>query len=343
MKKVAVCRSTLFQQRGGEDEYANWLNKHSIPYEYLDCYSTDIVTKFDDYDALVWHYSNFMNADLMEAQNILDIATSRGLKVYPDHNTAWHFDDKIAEMYALQSVDAPIPKSWVFYDLEKCLHWLANDAKYPLVAKLRRGSGSNNVKLLRNATEAKNYAKHMFSKGYSPAQSLVYKTYSKAQSTHSMDVLRSRIKRIPKFLKSWKYSKGMPNEIGYCYFQEFVDNAGYDIKVAVVGDKCSFLLRKTRKGSFKASGGGDIFYDKKLINDEIVKSAFKTSEDLNTQCMGYDYVLDKENQKGYIVEMCHGFDHEAIASCGGYWDKDLVWHDEPLDVVDEIMKQIIDE
>lgn len=343
MKKIAVCQSTLFQKRGGEDGYAAWLRQHDIPYEYLDCYDSGVISKLGDYSALIWHYSNFMNADLMEAQHILDIAASKGLKVYPDHNTAWHFDDKIAEMYALQSVNAPIPKAWVFYDLERCLNWLGSEAKYPLVAKLRRGSGSNNVKLLKNAAEAKHYARHMFSRGYSPAQSLVYKTYSKAQSTHSVGVLKSRIKKIPKFLKSWKYSKGMSNEIGYCYFQEFIENTGYDIKVAVVGDKCSFLTRRTRKGSFKASGSGDITYQKEWITEDIVRSAFETSEKLNTQCMGYDYVVREADQKGFIVEMCHGFDHEAIADCKGYWDRDLVWHDEPLNVVTEVLEMLVKE
>ena len=343
MKKIAVCQSALFQKRGDEDSYAAWLREHDIPYEYLDCYDSNVISKLDNYSALIWHYSNFMNADLMEAQHILDIAAAKGLKVYPDHNTAWHFDDKIAEMYALQSVNAPIPESWVFYDLERCLHWLDNEAKYPLVAKLRRGSGSNNVKLLKSAAEAKSYARHMFSRGYSPAQSLVYKTYSKAQSTRSVDVLKSRIKKIPKFLKSWKYSKGMSNEIGYCYFQEFIENNGFDIKVAVVNNKCSYFLRKTRVGSWKASGGGDFYYDNQAMNESIIGSALDAAERLKMQCVGFDYVVRKSDQKGFIVEMCHGFDPDAIYQCGGYWDRDLVWHDEPLNVQAEMLEELLKE
>ena len=342
MKPVAICQSELFRKRKDEDSYEEWLKKNNIPYENLDCYSSDIISKLDNYSALIWHYSNFMNADLMEAQHILDIAEEKGLKVYPNHNTAWHFDDKIAEMYALQSVNAPIPESWVFYDLDKCLNWLEKEAKYPLVAKLRRGSGSNNVKLLKNAADAKGYAKHMFHKGYSPAQSLAYKTYSKVQSTYSIDILKSRIKKIPKFLKSLQYSKGMVNEIGYCYFQEFIKNDGYDIKVAVANGKCSFLLRKTRKGSYKASGSGDIFYDKAYVTEQIISSAQEAAKALKMQCVGFDYVVRASDGKGFIVEMCHGFDHEAIAECGGYWDENHIWHDEPLDVADEIMKQIVE-
>ena len=43
-----------------------------------------------------------------------------GLKVFPDFNTSWHFDDKIAETYLLQSISAPIPQSYIFYNYEDC-------------------------------------------------------------------------------------------------------------------------------------------------------------------------------------------------------------------------------
>ena len=345
MKPVAICRNLLSQHRTNFSKlegWESWLDAHNIPWEYVDCYRYDIIDKLSDYSALLWHYSNFVNADLMEAQHILDIAEKKGLFVYPDHNTAWHFDDKIAEMYALQSVGAEIPESWVFYELDKCEKWLETEAKYPLVAKLRRGSGSNNVKLLKNVSEAKKYARRMFGRGISPTQSLAYKTYSKIQSTHDWKTFVHRVKQIPNFLWARRFGKGMPVEKGYCYFQEFIENIGYDIKVAVVGDKCSYLIRKTRKGSFKASGGGDISYEKELITDEIVRSAFETSDKLHTQCMGYDYVVRKSDQKGFIVEMCHGFDHEAIAGSNGYWDRELVWHDVPLNVGTEIIKTIVE-
>ena len=186
MKPVAICKSLLSRHKTNDaiaiPSWTEWLDEHGIPWEYVDCYDTDIISKLPNYSGLIWHYENYSNADLMEAQNILDIAASMGLKVYPDHNTAWHFDDKIAEMYALQAVGAPIPKSWVFYELETCLKWLENECKYPIVAKLRRGSGSNNVKLLKNYSEAKKYAKRMFGEGVSPAQSIVYKTFSKVQT-----------------------------------------------------------------------------------------------------------------------------------------------------------------
>jgi hypothetical protein len=193
---------------------------------------------------------------------------------------------------------------------------------------------------LKNAEEAKSYARRMCGKGDSPAQSLVYKTYSKVQSTHDWKTFKHRVKQIPNFLKARRFGKGMPVERGYCYFQKFIENAGYDLKVAVVGDKCSFLNRSVRAHDFRASGGGTIKYDKSCINEAIVRSAFKTAKALQMQCVGFDYVVDRNGGEGKIIEMCHGFDSDAIYGCGGYWDQDLVWHDDPLNAQTEILQTL---
>lgn len=347
MKPVAICDTLLSRHQKNNvvttPGWTHWLDEHDIPWEYVDCYSSDIISKLPNYSALLWHYENYSNVDLMEAQNILDVAESMGLKVYPDHHTAWHFDDKIAEMYALQAINAPIPQSWVFYEEDRCLKWLEMEAQYPLVAKLRRGSGSNNVKLLHTEKEAKQYAKHMFGKGYSPAQSLAYKAYSKVQSTRDLKTLINRVKKVPDFLWSRRFGKDLPVEKGYCYFQQFIDNNRYDIKVAVVGDKCSFFTRHVRKADFRASGSGDFFYDKTLVPEETVRSAFEAARKLQVQCIGFDYVVDATTKKGYIIEMCHGFDVDAVYSAGGYWTPDLVWHEEPLNVKAEILENMLQE
>ena len=346
MKPVAICKSLLSRHKTQGalkiPSWTQWLDEHNIPWEYVDCYDTDIISQLPKYSGLIWHYENYSNADLMEAQHILDIAESMGLKVYPNHDSAWHFDDKIAEMYALQAVNAPIPDSWVFYEYDTCAEWLERECKYPVVAKLRRGSGSNNVKLLNNARAAKKYAKRMFGRGYSPAQSVAYKTFSKVQSTRDWKTFVSRFKKIPDFLWSHRFGKGLPREKGYCYFQQFIPNANFDIKIAVVSGKCSFFTRHTRKGDFRASGSGDFFYDNTLLTDDIVRSAIETAEKLHTQCIGFDYVVDKNTKKGYIIEMCHGFDADAVYDCGGYWDQDMVWHDEPLNVKYEIMDKMFE-
>lgn len=343
MKPVAICTSTIHKLRGEEfgiPSWEDWLVENGIPCEQFDCYAYDAIEKLDNYSALIWHYSNFQNADLMEAQHILDIAERKGLKVFPNHSTGWHFDDKIAESYAFEEVGAPTPKNWMFYDLNTCIDWLNHKASFPIVAKLRRGSGSNNVKIIQSAKDGTKYAKRMFSKGYAPAQSLAYKAYSKLQSSHDWKTIISRVKKIPMFLISRRFGKGMPVEKGYCYFQEFIPNDGFDLKVVVVGDKLTFLNRKTRKGDFRASGGGDIAYDRSLITKQIIDSAFTTADALKMQQVGFDYVVDNRNGEGKIIEMCFGFDYRAVYDCGGWYDRESRWHEGGLNVEVEMVKNL---
>lgn len=343
MKPIALCENKKIF-----DHYTSWTprmieycQKNSIPYEVVNCYGNSFISEIDNYSALVWPYQIYVISDRLESRNIITLAELKGLATFPDTHLGWHFDDKIAEMYALQSIKAPIPNSWVFYLEDECKTWLEKEAVFPLVAKLRCGSGSNNVKLLHNTKEAVSYAKRMFSTGYDPTPSLGYKAYSKLQSSKDLKMIVSRVKKIPQFLNTRKHAKMMPIEKGYCYFQEFIPNEGYDLKVVVIGDKMTFCARSVRKNDFRASGGGDCYYDRKLMSDAVIDAAFSAADMLQMNCVGFDFVVDKRSGEGKIIEMCYGFDYEVQRALGAYVDRKHAWHEEPVCVPDEIIKMIV--
>ena len=319
-----------------------YCEENGIECDIISCYDSDIISKLRGYDAVLWTMQNYVKADIMEARSILNSAKKMGLKVFPDFDTAWHFDDKIAETYLLQAVDAPLPKSWIFYHEDDCIKWLETEAQYPIVAKLRCGSGANNVKLLENSAQAKKYAHTMFTTGMNPAPSLLYKAYSKAQSSKSFKVALNRIKKIPDFLRTRKNAKKSGNESGYCYFQQFIKNDGYDLKIVVIGDKLVPLCRNTRKGDWRASGGGDVYTDISMITEQIRNSAFEIFDKCNFQCIGLDYVVNSETGKGIVIEMCYGFDFKALSEVGGYFDRQGNWHeDKSLSIPKEIIHYVL--
>lgn len=323
------------------NSWVEYCQKHGISFEIVDCYRSDIIDKLKNFDCLLWHIGNYVLQDMMVGRSVLFAAKNMGLKIFPDYNTAWHFDDKIAETYLLQAANAPIPNSWMFYLLEDCIIWLEKEAKYPLIAKLRCGSGSNNVKLLATRKDAIKYARHMFNKGYKTYPSILFKAKSQFISSRSWEVMKARIKRIPEFLHNLSRAKMFPKERGYVFFQEYIPNNGYDLKIVVIGDKLSFIGRNIRKGDFRASGGGDLFFEKSLVTHNIISSAFSTSDKLGFQCMGYDYVIDKMNGNGKIIEISFGFSHTALLQAGGFFDRNGVWHNEPLNAPEEVIKNII--
>ncbi len=322
-------------------EWISFCEKQKIDYKIVDCYSLDILEQLKEFDCLLWHFENYSLQDMLFARTILLSAKNIGLKVFPDFNTSWHFDDKIAEYYILKSVGAPIPRSWIFYTKFDCLNWLKKQAQYPLIAKLKTGSGSNNVKLLSNPLKAVRYTKRMFGNGFKNVPGILFKTISNVRTSYTWATAFQRFKRIPDFLETYSRSRQLPPEHGYTYFQEFIPNDGFDLKIVVIGDKLSFFARRVRKNDFRASGGANFYFDKSLVSSDILKSAFETYDKLNLQCVGFDYVIDNRINTGKIIEMSYGFSYTALMQAAGYWDRNGTWHDEAVNAPIEIIKNLI--
>src|SRR5690606_16083154 len=320
--------------------WVNYCKENKLNYEIINPYKNGIITKLMGFDIILWHYSNYSFKDMLMAKNILFTLEDHGKKVFPSFKDAWHFDDKLAETYLLESVNAPIPKSYYYYDMQS-LELDIKNLSFPIIAKLRNGSGSHNVKMIKSEEELRLYGKKMFTSGLSSAPSLMYKASSNIKSSKSLKTFINRAKRIPEFLKSLSNAKKFNIERGYVYLQEFVPNDGYDLKIVVIGDKLSFIGRNIREGEFRASGGGDIFYEKNKVTQNVIDSAFATSDKLQFKCMGYDYVVNKDTGEGIIIEISYGFSHHALLDAKGYFDREGNWYDKPLNVPYEIINQML--
>ena len=322
--------------------WKEYCEENNIFYKIINPYKIGVINKLMDFDIILWHYSNYSFKDMLMAKNILNTLEDQGKKVFPSFKDAWHFDDKLAETYLLESINAPIPKSFYYYnlnDLEEAIN--AKEIGFPIIAKLRNGSGSHNVKKVDSAEELIQYGKKMFTSGLSSAPSLMYKASSNIKSSKSLKTFVNRAKRIPEFLKSLANAKKFNIERGYVYLQEFVPNDGYDLKIVVVGDKLSYIGRNIRQGEFRASGGGDLFYDSSKVTKNVIDSAFKTTNSLGFKCMGYDYVVDSKTGEGKIIEISYGFSHQAVLEARGHFDKEGKWYDEPLNAPIEILKNLL--
>ncbi len=322
--------------------WKEYCENNNLYYKIINPYKIGVVMQLLEFDIILWHYSNYSFKDMLMAKNILNTLEYHDKKVFPSSKDAWHFDDKLAETYLLESILAPIPKSFYYYNYNDLKYAINNnEVSFPIIAKLRNGSGSHNVKKIDTAKELKSYGKKMFTSGLNSAPSLMYKASSNIKSSKSLKTFINRAKRIPEFLKSLSNAKKFNVERGYVYLQEFVPNDGYDLKIVVVGDKLSFIGRNIRQGEFRASGGGDIFYEKEKVTKNVINSAFKTSEELGFECMGYDYVVDNKTGEGKIIEISYGFSHHTLLQAGGYFDRQGNWYNEPLNTPKEILKNLI--
>jgi glutathione synthase/RimK-type ligase-like ATP-grasp enzyme len=304
--------------------WRDYLSSLGIPYELLDFYEPDIIHKINDCEFVLWHYHQGNPKDLIFAKQLLYSLQVSGKRVFPDFHTSWHFDDKVGQKYLLESVNAPLVPTWIFYDKREAFRWV-NQAVFPIVFKLRGGAGSQNVRLVKSKSEAKRLIRIAFGHGFpsfNPMSSL--KERLRKYREGKGDLLNILV-GLARFIFPPLFSRYRGRERGYIYFQEFLPGNDHDIRVIVIGDKAFALKRMVRKNDFRASGSGYIVYDRSQFPDNIIDLSFKIATKLKTQCVAFDFIY--RGEQPLITEISYGFSPHAYDYCPGYWDKNLVWHE----------------
>jgi glutathione synthase/RimK-type ligase-like ATP-grasp enzyme len=318
--KIAIHNS----KGGFSDRWIDYCQKNNIQYKLVNAYDSDIVKQLTDCSAFMWHHSHGNYKDVLFAKQLLYSLEQRGMKVFPDFNTTWHFDDKVGQKYLLEAIGAPLVPSYAFYTKKEALNWI-NNTTFPKVFKLRGGAGSANVKLARTKSQAKKFVRKAFGRGFTQFDRLGYLKERYFKFIQGKDTFIGVCKGFARLFIPTEFAKMHSNEKGYVYFQDFIPNNSFDIRVVVVGDKAFALKRLVRKNDFRASGGGSIIYDKNQIDERCVKIAFEVNEKIKSQSIAYDFVFDKDNNP-LIVEISYGYTAPAYDKCEGYWDRDLNWH-----------------
>jgi glutathione synthase/RimK-type ligase-like ATP-grasp enzyme len=309
----------LFQYR-----WIDYCKKNNIPFKLVNCYDNNIIEQLKDCSCLMWHYHQSNSKDIVMTKPLLFSLEQSGMKVFPDFNTAWHFDDKLGQKYLLEALEIDLVQTWVFYDKKTALDWIGKTS-FPKVFKLRGGAGSQNVQLARNAEVAKKLTNKAFGKGF-PAYDAWGSIRERIRKwrlgkTDFLDVLKGFVRLV----KPPIYAKVMGNEINYLYFQEFIPNNDSDIRIIVIDGKAFALKRMVRANDFRASGSGNFRYEREVFDERCIKLSFEYSTKLKAQCIAYDYVFDQENNPK-LVEISYGFANKVYDACTGYWDEELNWY-----------------
>ncbi|HZN69009.1 MAG TPA: hypothetical protein VFB66_27260 [Tepidisphaeraceae bacterium] len=96
-------------------------------------------------------------------------AVQHGCRIptFPTWETVWHFDDKVAQYYLLRAAGIPTARTSILWHYRDAIDFCLK-AQYPLVIKLSSGITSENVRLLKNAEEARYWVGRMFGSGVVP-------------------------------------------------------------------------------------------------------------------------------------------------------------------------------
>lgn len=312
------------------DRWIEYCQNNRIAYKIVNAYASNIILQLKDCNAFMWHFSQLDYRDMLFVRQLLYSVKKMGLKVFPDFDTAWHFDDKVGQKYLLEAVGAPLVPSYVFYTKKEALEWIQH-VTFPKIFKLRGGAGSSNVLLVKTKSQAISLIQKAFGRGFAARNKL---TYSK--ELIRIFKLKGNLINLAKALGIWilpsKYNppklfiKMSNREKGYVYFQDFIPNNAFDIRIVVIGEKAFALKRLTRKNDFRASGSGNILYAKAEIDERCVEISFKVNRSIQSQSLALDFVFDKDNTP-LIIEMSYGFAVNPYDACPGYWDSNMNWHE----------------
>lgn len=323
------------------ERWIPYCKEKGIAYKLVDCYANNIIQQLEDCSALMWHHHHGNQRDIVFARQLLFAAEQSGMKVFPDFNTSWHFDDKLGQKYLFEKMGIEAAPAFVFYTKKDALEWIET-AAFPKVFKLRGGAGSSNVKLAKDRAMAVSLVNKAFGSGFSQYQSMDnlkerIRKY-RAGKTDATDVLKGVI-RLAKPPASAKVGG---KEMGYIYFQEFIPGNDHDIRVVVIGDKAYAIKRMVRENDFRASGGGHILYARELFDESLIKLSFDINEKIKSQCLALDFVFD--NGKPLVVEISFGFSMAGYDPCPGYWSRDMEWHEGKFNpygwMVDDVLNSI---
>jgi glutathione synthase/RimK-type ligase-like ATP-grasp enzyme len=270
----------------------------------------------------MWHFHHTNSRDYLFAKNLIYSIQKAGKTVFPDTNTAWHFDDKAGQKYLLESLKAPLVPSYIFYEKEKALEW-SRKVVYPKVFKLRNGAGSENVRLVEDEKNARSLIKQAFGKGFSQYEAATNLAERVRKFRNGTTGLFDVFKGVIRLGYTTDFNRIAGNEKGYIYFQDFIPGNDHDIRVVVIGDKAFAIKRMVRKNDFRASGSGEKYTERELFKEETIQLAFRIAKKLKTQCVAFDFIYDNGNPK--LLELSYGFMTRKIR---GYWDSDLNWYDE---------------
>ncbi len=292
----------------------------------VDVFSSDVVDQLKGCDGLMWR-CGFPPIPRFVAKRLLPaLEHGRGMSVFPNTNTIWHFEDKIAQHYLLSAMEVPQPRTRILWNHDAALKY-CEKAELPFVIKLAHGYQSSNVRLVKSRSEARAWADEMFGPGLANLDS------SPAQWGSRYG---RRVRAAIRLLLGFRARGGPDFSHGYMYCQQFLPGNEFDIRITVIGDRAFGFRRFNRDGDFRASGSGHIDWNPSEIPHDAVRLAFMVARGLVTQSVAIDVV--GRGDELVVGEISYTGASWAIAECPGHWRRVDSDSDEMFEWVDIQMR-----
>ncbi len=252
-----VKKPTIGIVRDNDNQYPRWtkycrfFDTNSFQYGFLDIRAHNWIEDVRKYDIIVGFFSSALY-DLDEIRiKYYFLESFLNKTCYPSYKHANLYENKRLEAYLSSEFGFPFAKTYISSDKNDALQLIEN-LNYPIVSKIDPSSGSSGVELVSSKKQARKIIKQTFS--------------NVGRKTH---VIYFRQKN-------------------YVYFQDYIPNDGYDIRVIVANNMAFGYYRKILKGDFRASGMDQV--EKGDLPSEAIRIACGVNKILKSPMLVVDMV-----------------------------------------------------
>ncbi len=254
-------------QRGNNaywPKFERFLKVNNIPYKELDIKASSFISECKNLDIIVWRTLSSYSEQWEAADKVEFIQDYLGKLILPPRQALWMDEDKIRGQWLLELNQLPVINTFISYSEEETKNYIES-CQYPFISKDKTCSSSQGVHLIKNKRQARNLLRKVFYKGF-------------------------------------KISNSYVKQKNYVFFQDFVPNKGFDLRVIMIGNSYFGYYRYPKEGDYRASGSGIV--TKKDIPLEVLLLAKKVRECLpKTYSLAVDFLQDTRDDKYYIIEM----------------------------------------
>ncbi len=253
-------------QRGNNaywPKFERFLQENNIPYKELDIKESSFISECKGMDIIVWRTLSTYVDKWEAADKVEFIQDYLGKLILPPRESLWMDEDKVRGQWVFELNQLPVINTFISYSEEETKAYIEN-CQYPFISKHKTCSASKGVELIKDKQQAIKLWKAVFSDGLK-----INNTYVKQK--------------------------------GYVFFQEFVPNKGFDLRVVMIGDSFFGYYRYPKKGDYRASGSGIV--TKKDIPLDVLRLAKKVRGCLpKSYLLAVDFLQDTRDDQYYIIE-----------------------------------------
>lgn len=244
-------------------KFERFLKNNRISYAYYDIHASSWMEDAKAFSVILWRPLSLPWILEEAREKIYFLERCLHKRIYPSLDEIMFYENKVLQHFIMKHHAFPVIDTFISSDYDEVRDWIET-AEYPFVSKIRTGSASQGVCLVKGKGQARRCVERIFRAGNA--------TY-------------------------WPFQK----QKNYVFFQKYVENRGFDLRITVVDENNIFgYFREVPRGDFRASGMQRVI--KKELPKEAVKIALAVAKMLGFTNLSVDFLQAASDLKFFIIE-----------------------------------------